>query len=28
MLRELTLAGGDFAQADAVNPYHRYSQIG
>ena len=27
-LRDLTLAGGDFAQADAVNPYHRYTQIG
>ena len=23
-LRELTLAGGEFACADGANPYHRY----
>ena len=27
-LRDLTLAGGEFATGDGANPYHRYTQIG
>jgi hypothetical protein len=26
--REITLAGGAFVNADATNPYHRYSATG